>query len=38
MLDAISTGLHLSAVVGQLAGKYGVSGRCLWSNLTPNII
>jgi len=25
MLDAVSTGLHPAAVVGQLAGKYGVS-------------
>jgi hypothetical protein len=32
MLDAVSTGLHPSAVVGQLAGKYGVSERCLWSD------
>ena len=32
MLDAVSTGLHPSAVVGQLAEKYGVSERCLWSN------
>jgi len=33
MLDAVSTGLHPSAVVGQLAGKYGVSERCLWRML-----
>ena len=32
MLDAVSTGLHPSAVVGQLAGKYDVSERCLWSD------
>ena len=32
MLDAVSTGLHPFAVVGQLAGKYGVSERCLWSD------
>lgn len=32
MLDAVSTGLHPSAVVGQLAGKYGVSERTLWSD------
>jgi hypothetical protein len=32
MLDAVSTGFHPSAVVGQLAGKYGVSERCLWSD------
>ena len=32
MLGAVSTGLHPSAVVGQLAGKYGVSERCLWSD------
>jgi len=32
MLDAVSTVLHPSAVVGQLAGKYGVSERCLWSD------
>jgi len=32
MLDAVSTGLHPSAVVSQLAGKYGVSERCLWSD------
>ena len=31
MLDAVSTGLHPS-VVSQLAGKYGVSERCLWSD------
>lgn len=32
MLDAVSTGLHPSAVVAQLAGKYSVSERCLWSD------
>jgi hypothetical protein len=32
MLDAVSTGLHPAAVVGQLAEKYGVSERCLWSH------
>lgn len=32
MLDAVSTGLHPSVVVGQLAGKYGVGERCLWSD------
>ena len=32
MLDAVSTGLHPSAVIGQLAGKYQVSERCLWSD------
>jgi hypothetical protein len=32
MLDAVSTGLHPSVVVGQLAAKYGVSERCLWSD------
>jgi hypothetical protein len=32
MLEAVSTGLHPSAVVGPLAGKYGVSERCLWSD------
>jgi len=31
-LDAVSTGLHPSAVIGQLAGKYGVSERALWSD------
>ena len=31
-MDAVCTGLHPSAVVGQLAGKYGVSERCLWSD------
>ena len=32
MLDAVSTGLHPSAIVGQLAEKYGVSERALWSD------
>jgi len=32
MLDAVCTGLHPSAFVGQLADKYGVSERCLWSD------
>lgn len=32
MLDAVSTGLHPAAVVGQLAEKYGVSERTLWSD------
>jgi hypothetical protein len=32
MLDAVSSGLHPSAVIGQLAGKYGVSERALWSD------
>ena len=32
MLDAVSTGLHPSAVIGQLAEKYGVSERALWSD------
>jgi hypothetical protein len=32
LLDAVSTGLHPSAVVSQLAGKYGVSERALWSD------
>jgi hypothetical protein len=32
MLDAVSTGLHPSAVVTQLAEKYGVSERALWSD------
>jgi len=31
MLDAVSTALHPSAVVGQLAEKCGVSERALWS-------
>jgi hypothetical protein len=32
MLDAVSTGLHPSAVVSQLAKKYGVTERALWSD------
>jgi hypothetical protein len=32
MLDAASSGLHPAAVITQLAGKYGVSERCLWSD------
>jgi hypothetical protein len=32
MLDAVSTGLHPSAVIAQLAEKYGVGERCLWSD------
>ena len=32
MLDAVCTGLHPSAVVGQLAEKYDVSEKALWSD------
>ena len=32
MLDAVSTGLHPSAVVAQLAEKYDVTERALWSD------
>ncbi len=32
MLDAISTGLHPTIVVSQIAEKYGVSERALWSD------
>ena len=32
MLDAVSTGLHPSAVVAQLAEKYSVTERALWSD------
>ena len=32
MLDAVSAGLHPSAVISQLAGKYGVSEEALWSD------
>jgi len=32
MLDAVSTGLHPSAVIAQLAEKYDVSGQALWSD------
>jgi hypothetical protein len=32
MLDAVCTGLHPSAVIGQLAEKYCVSEKALWSD------
>ena len=32
MLDAVSSGLHASAVISQLAGKFNVSKRCLRSD------
>ena len=32
MLDAVCTGLHPSAVIGQLAEKYSVSEKALWSD------
>ena len=32
MLDAVSTGLHPSAVVAQLAEKYDATERALWSD------
>ncbi len=32
MLDAVSTGLHPSAVVGWLAEKYSISERALWND------
>jgi len=32
MLDAVSTGLHPSAVIAQLSGKHGISERALWSD------
>ena len=32
MLDAVSTGLHPSVVIAQLAEKFGVSERGLWSD------
>ena len=32
MLDAVSSGLHPAAVVAQLAEKYDVSERALWSD------
>jgi hypothetical protein len=32
LLDAVSTGLHPSVVVAQLAEKYNLSERALWSN------
>jgi hypothetical protein len=32
MLDAVSTGLHPSAVIAQLAEKYDLSEKVLWSD------
>jgi hypothetical protein len=32
MLDAVSTGLHPSAVIAQLAEKYDLSEKALWSD------
>lgn len=32
MLDAVCTGLHPSAVISQLAEKYGVTEKALWSD------
>jgi hypothetical protein len=32
MLDAVCTGLHPSAVIGQLAEKYEVTEKALWSD------
>jgi len=32
MLDAVSTGLHPSAVISQLVEKYDVSEKALWSD------
>ena len=32
MLDAVSTGLHPSAVITQLSEKYNVSEKALWSD------
>ena len=32
LLDAVSTGLHPSVVVAQLAEKYGLSEKALWSD------
>ena len=32
MLDAVCTGLHPSALISQLAKKYGVSEKALWSD------
>ena len=32
MLDAVCTGLHPSAVIGQLAEKYDASEKALWSD------
>jgi hypothetical protein len=44
MLDAVSTGLHPSAVIAQLAEKYDISEKALWSDwerrnkLVPQIL
>ncbi len=32
MLDAVCTGIHHSAVISQLAEKYDVSEKALWSD------
>jgi len=32
MLDAVSTGLHPSAIITQLSEKYDVTERVLWSD------
>ena len=32
MLDMVSKGFHPSAVISQMAEKYSVSERCLWSD------
>ena len=32
MLDAVSTGLHPSVVIAQLAEKHGLSEKALWSD------
>jgi len=32
VLDAVCIGLHPSAVISQLAEKYGVSEKALWSD------
>jgi hypothetical protein len=32
MLDSVNRGFHPSAIVDQLAEKYSVSERCLWSD------
>ena len=32
MLDAVSTGLHPSAVITQLADKYDITERALWND------
>ena len=40
MLDAVCTGLHPSAVISQLAEKYSVSEKALWSDwllVTSNV-